>query len=466
MPRWPGARSRPAACCSASWPRWSPGSAIVAFPGTVRSPSRWLFLGLDGWLLGGSLFIGLWLFSVTPARLEAAPAGLLLGSGWVLTDLALASVVFGLTRRLPAHARAGGIALSISAALMSNGDLYRAFFSSTGWGANGRAAYLGSWTAAVVIAGATPWIARSPFAAVVDDDSQRRAIRIPYAAACVAIAAAMVAWTLRAAVGPDAGVRGGDAAGLDPEQPDAARHRERPTRRSGLRAGRDVPGTGDARPAHGSAQPRRVHRAGRGRACAPRRWVAWRCCSSTSTGSRTSTTRSGTRSATTSWWRPRRGSRRTCASATSWPASAATSSSRCSPTAATRSPPTSRSGCAPRCRGRTSWPAARSSCRRASAWRARRWATTPRARCATPISPSTARSPVAATAWRSTSRRCTPASCAASTARRGCARRSPTTGCSWRTSRSSTCARARSTAWRRCCASTARTCRGGPWPRR
>jgi diguanylate cyclase (GGDEF)-like protein len=172
------------------------GAAIVAFPGTVRSPSRWLLLGLDGWLLGGSMFIGLWLFSVSPARLEAAPDGLLLGSGWVLTDLALASVVFALTRRLPAHARAGGIALSITAALMSNGDLYRAFFSASGWGTNGRAAYLGSWTAAVVIAGATPWIARSPFAAVVDTDSQRRAMRLPYVAACVAIAAAMVAWTL------------------------------------------------------------------------------------------------------------------------------------------------------------------------------------------------------------------------------------------------------------------------------
>jgi diguanylate cyclase (GGDEF)-like protein len=172
------------------------GSAIVAFPGTVRSPARWLFLGLDGWLLGGSLFIGLWLFSVTPARLEAAPDGLLMGSGWVLTDLAIASVVFALTRRLPTYARAGGIALSISAALMSNGDLYRAFFSTSGWGANGRAAYLGSWTAAVVIAGATPWIVRSPFAAVVDDDSQRRAIRVPYAAACLAIAAAVAAWTL------------------------------------------------------------------------------------------------------------------------------------------------------------------------------------------------------------------------------------------------------------------------------
>jgi diguanylate cyclase (GGDEF)-like protein len=172
------------------------GAAIVAFPGTVRSPSRWLLLGLDGWLLGGSLFIGLWLFSVSPARLEAAPDGLLLGSAWVLTDLALASVVFALTRRLPAHARAGGIALSITAALMSNGDLYRAFFSASGWGTNGRAAYLGSWTAAVVIAGATPWIARSPFAAVVDTDSQRRAMRLPYVAACLAIAAATVAWTL------------------------------------------------------------------------------------------------------------------------------------------------------------------------------------------------------------------------------------------------------------------------------
>ena len=170
--------------------------AIVAFPGTARTPSRWLVLGLDGWLIGGSLFIGLWLLSVTPLRLLTAPDGLLVGSGWVLLDLAIASVVFALTRRLPPSARAGGIALSITAALMSNGDLYRAFFSAGGWGTNGRAAYLGSWTAAMVIAALTPWISRNPFGAVVDGDPQRRVLRLPYAAACLAIAMATAAWAL------------------------------------------------------------------------------------------------------------------------------------------------------------------------------------------------------------------------------------------------------------------------------
>ena len=172
------------------------GSAIVAFPGTVRTLTGWLVLGLDGWLIGGSLFIGLWLFSVTSQRLALAPDGLLVGSGWVLTDLAVASVVFALTRRLPASARAGGMALSITAALMSNGDLYRAFFSSGGWGTAGRAAYLGSWTTAAVIAAGTFWIARSPFAAVVDTEAHYRAVRLPYAAACVAIGASVLAWTL------------------------------------------------------------------------------------------------------------------------------------------------------------------------------------------------------------------------------------------------------------------------------
>ena len=172
------------------------GAAIVAFPGTERTPRRWLLLGLDGWLIGGSLFIGLWLFSVSPARLDDAPDGLLVGSGWVLIDLALASVVFALTRRLPTHARAGGIALSITAALMTNGDLYRAFFSAGGWGTTGRAAYLGSWTAAVVIAAATPWIARNPFAAVEEADARRGAVRLPYVAACLAIATAVLGWTL------------------------------------------------------------------------------------------------------------------------------------------------------------------------------------------------------------------------------------------------------------------------------
>jgi diguanylate cyclase (GGDEF)-like protein len=171
-------------------------AALVAFPGTVRGIRRWLMLALDGWLLGGSLFVLLWLATVSSTRLATAPDGLLEGSGWVLIDLAMASVIFALTRRIPAFARAGAIALAVAAAFMANGDLYRAFFSMHGWSANARAAYVASWTVAVVLAGATPWIVRSPFARVVADPDSRRPVRVPYVAACSAVAAAVVAWSL------------------------------------------------------------------------------------------------------------------------------------------------------------------------------------------------------------------------------------------------------------------------------
>ena len=172
------------------------GAAIVAFPGTVRGPRAWLVLGLDGWLLGGSLFVLLWLASVSGARLAVAPDGLVEGSVWVLLDLALASVVFALTRRTPSYARAGALALSISAAFMANGDLYRAFFSTTGWGVNARAAYVASWSAAVVLAGCSAWIVRSPFARASPDATERGPVRVPYVAACSAIGAAVVSWSL------------------------------------------------------------------------------------------------------------------------------------------------------------------------------------------------------------------------------------------------------------------------------
>ena len=32
-------------------------AALVTFPGTVSGIQRWVLLGLDGWLLGGSLFV-------------------------------------------------------------------------------------------------------------------------------------------------------------------------------------------------------------------------------------------------------------------------------------------------------------------------------------------------------------------------------------------------------------------------
>jgi len=169
-------------------------TAIVAFAPEGRSVRHWMVLGLDGWLVGGSLFVGLWLIGVTPSRLEFSPHGLLAESSWVLVGLAMASVVFALARRMPPGERAGGIALSVAAALAANGDLYRAFFTTAGWTAGGRAAFLASWAAATVMLAATPWLSRDPFAGVPDDRHDRSAVRLAYVAACVAVTASVVAW--------------------------------------------------------------------------------------------------------------------------------------------------------------------------------------------------------------------------------------------------------------------------------
>jgi diguanylate cyclase (GGDEF)-like protein len=169
--------------------------ALATFPGTGRSTRGWLLLALDGWLVGGSLFIVIWVFAVPGAQLAETPDGLLAGSSWVLLDLALASVVIALTRRVRPGERAGGVLLSVTAILMCNGDLYRTMFSSDGWGDTGKAAFLGCWTMAAVIAGITPWLSPSPFAHVATLED-RRPVRSPYIAASAAIGVAVIAWTL------------------------------------------------------------------------------------------------------------------------------------------------------------------------------------------------------------------------------------------------------------------------------
>jgi diguanylate cyclase (GGDEF)-like protein len=170
--------------------------AIVAFPGTGRSPMRWLLLGLDGWLLGGSLFVVLWLTALTPTHLLGYSSAFVLGCSWVLLDFAFASVLIALTRRIPPGERAGGIALSVSMLLMANGDIYQAFFPSVGRGSTSLAVFLGSWAAALLVAGMAPWIDRNPFVRLNDQVDGRRAIRTSFLIACLAIAAAMVAWAL------------------------------------------------------------------------------------------------------------------------------------------------------------------------------------------------------------------------------------------------------------------------------
>jgi diguanylate cyclase (GGDEF)-like protein len=189
-------RATPGACWP-STPSWSGSAsrgAVCDFPGTGRSARGWLLLGLDGWLVGGSLFILIWVFAVPATQLAADADGVLGSSLWVLPDLALASVVIALTRRVEPGSRDGGVLLSITAILMCNGDLYRTMFSSDGWGDTGQAAFLGSWTAAAVIAGVTPWISPSPFVRM-SPAADRRPLRWPYAVASAAIGVAVLAWT-------------------------------------------------------------------------------------------------------------------------------------------------------------------------------------------------------------------------------------------------------------------------------
>ena len=169
-------------------------TGVVALVRTRRGVRGWLLLGLDGWLLGGSLFIGLWLITVTPDRLHEAGAGAVVASTWVIADLALASVAFALTKRLPAGERAGGVALSMAAVLMSNGDLYRAFLGTAGSSDSGRAAFVASWTAAMVVVAVAPWISADPFGRCADLPTVPGPVRASYIAACGSVAAVMLAW--------------------------------------------------------------------------------------------------------------------------------------------------------------------------------------------------------------------------------------------------------------------------------
>jgi len=164
--------------------------ALFSFPGTARTARQWVLLVLDGWLLGGSLFVLLWMSSVSAERLLDPPAGFTLESIWVLLDLALASVVIALALRLPASTSSGALLLSFAAVLICTADLYRALVA--GAGGVGHAAYVGCWTAALLVVGLTPWVTRSPFAQVPGGIETRRPIRLPYLAACLAIAAVVV----------------------------------------------------------------------------------------------------------------------------------------------------------------------------------------------------------------------------------------------------------------------------------
>jgi diguanylate cyclase (GGDEF)-like protein len=166
-------------------------AALVVFPGASRSWSRWLLLGLEGWLLGGALFAVLWLV-VSPDRLASAPQGFLIACVWVLLDLVLAGAVLALVRRIPAAQRAGAVCLALSATLFCAGDLDLALIDTDP--ALGTAIYVGAATAAVVLVAFAPWIDLHPFRRVDDGLRESSVVRVPFLVACGAIAVVVLAW--------------------------------------------------------------------------------------------------------------------------------------------------------------------------------------------------------------------------------------------------------------------------------
>ena len=168
--------------------------SLVAFPGTVSGIRRWVLLGLDGWLLGGSLFVGLWLATVPGSRLLDSPESVAMGSVWLLGDLALASTVLALTLGLPRGTRTGGVLLALVGVALAHGDLYRAFVGEGSWTPITQGAYVASWTFAGVLIAVTPWVARSPFRAGTMRVPTSPGLRAPYLVACLAIASTTIAW--------------------------------------------------------------------------------------------------------------------------------------------------------------------------------------------------------------------------------------------------------------------------------
>ncbi len=171
-------------------------AAVGSFPGTVSGLQRWVLLGLDGWLLGGSVFVALWLATVPGARLLDSPESVALGSIWLLGDLALVSTVLALTLRLPKGTRIGGAALALVGVALAHGDLYRAFVGAGTWTPITQSAYVASWTVAGVLIAATAWLAPSPFRAGTMRVPTGPGLRLPYLVACLAIGATTIAWAL------------------------------------------------------------------------------------------------------------------------------------------------------------------------------------------------------------------------------------------------------------------------------
>jgi diguanylate cyclase (GGDEF)-like protein len=159
---------------------------LVAQPGVKRSLRGWMSLGIDGWLVGGSLFGILWMREITSERLLMLPPGFRTQALLVMVDFAVVSILVGLARRVPGSKAADAWAFVIAGLLMANGDFYRTFFSPESGGL-GRPAYVGSWALAVVLIAAVPWIGdEPPYQSAQPEPPTARTVRLPYALTGVA----------------------------------------------------------------------------------------------------------------------------------------------------------------------------------------------------------------------------------------------------------------------------------------
>jgi diguanylate cyclase (GGDEF)-like protein len=97
-----------------------------------------------------------------------------------------------LVRRIPAHRRAGAVALGVATALICAGDLGLALAGTDA--ARGAGLYVGAVTGAVVLIAFAPWIDIDPFRRVDDGLRGSSVVRAPFLIACSAIVIVVLAW--------------------------------------------------------------------------------------------------------------------------------------------------------------------------------------------------------------------------------------------------------------------------------
>ena len=197
-------------------------SAALSMPGAKRTTKGWLLLILDGWLVGGSVFVALCIWGQFAGRgfLISAPPALAHGSSaatpgsslqnsptatWLLFDLVLACVVFGLTRQVPRDRRTASIALSIGTAALAGSDLFRSFLDESG-SDRMAAGYLVCWVMVCGMTAVSPWLGvNDPYAGSATDLITRagqRAVRVPYVVAFLAIMLGVVGLAMQAVYDP------------------------------------------------------------------------------------------------------------------------------------------------------------------------------------------------------------------------------------------------------------------------